>query len=202
MSDLEPASGAQRGAWMGNRAGFAAPPCGAKTSDLRPSGGRRSARKSGRCVAHAPWAPRTSWWGRPSWHGPMDPVNGTVRSGSRLNRVLLFGWTPSDLRRPRRSGRPKESSATPPSARIRAAKSPTGSAVEQLLKCACHASKFDPSDGARVIEGPAPRPISGPAAGVRERTPRRRQAIHRRVSGSKLRENRSAGLTGDRLMQA
>ena len=30
-------------------------------------------------------------------------------------------------------------------------------AHEQLLSCPCHFSMFDPKDGGRVVEGPAPR---------------------------------------------
>jgi Rieske Fe-S protein len=30
-------------------------------------------------------------------------------------------------------------------------------ANEQLLVCTCHSSTFDPKDGARVTDGPAPR---------------------------------------------
>jgi len=32
-------------------------------------------------------------------------------------------------------------------------------ANEQRLYCPCHGSKFDPTDGARVVEGEAPRPL-------------------------------------------
>ena len=32
-------------------------------------------------------------------------------------------------------------------------------ADEQLLHCPCHYTKFDPKDGARVVDGPAPRPL-------------------------------------------
>ncbi len=90
---------------------------------------------------------------------PMDPVNATVRSGSRLNRVLLLRL---DLGR------------LAPATKERAAEgvvcytaicTHTGCevtdwlGVEQLLHCPCHASKFDPSDGGRVVEGPAPRAL-------------------------------------------
>jgi Rieske Fe-S protein len=89
----------------------------------------------------------------------MDPADGTVRSGSRLNRVLLLRLDPDRLA---------------PETRDRAAEgvvaytaicTHTGCEVtewlvdEQLLQCVCHASKFDPTDGARVVEGPAPRTL-------------------------------------------
>jgi Rieske Fe-S protein len=29
----------------------------------------------------------------------------------------------------------------------------------QQVSCSCHSSTFDPKDGARVVDGPAPRPL-------------------------------------------
>lgn len=90
---------------------------------------------------------------------PLDPMDGTVRSGSRLNRILLLRLDPSTLS---------------PETRARAADgvvaytaicTHTGCEVidwhadEQMLSCPCHYSKFDPRDGARVADGPAPRAL-------------------------------------------
>lgn len=87
----------------------------------------------------------------------MDPLNRTVRSGTRLNQLLLLRLDPANLA---------------PDTRARAADgvlaytaicTHTGCDVEdwlageQLLSCSCHASVFDPKDGARVVDGPAPR---------------------------------------------
>lgn len=106
-----------------------------------------------------PLGPQDVVAGTPVMAWPMDPINGTVRSGSRLNRVLLLRLDPERLA---------------PATKERAAEGVVGYTaicthtgcevtdwlgVEQLLKCACHASKFDPSDGGRVIEGPAPRTL-------------------------------------------
>ena len=89
---------------------------------------------------------------------PMDP-DGTVRSGSRLNQVILLRLDPNTL-----------SAET----RARAADgviayssicTHTGCDVDdwepaaRLLACQCHFSQFDPRDGARVVDGPAPRPL-------------------------------------------
>lgn len=86
----------------------------------------------------------------------MDPESRTIRNGTRLNRVLLLRLDPAKL-----------ASATA----ARAADGIVGySAVcphngcevnewipeEQALFCGCHASKFQPSDGGRVLDGPAP----------------------------------------------
>lgn len=96
----------------------------------------------------------------------MDPADHTVRSGSRLNRVLLVRIAID---------------AASPETRARAADGVvaftaicphTGCDVtewladEKVLYCPCHFSKFDPRDGARVVDGPAPRPLPALPLGV------------------------------------
>jgi rieske iron-sulfur protein len=90
---------------------------------------------------------------------PMDPSDGTVRSGSRLNQVILLRLDPNTLS---------------PETRTRAADgvvaytsicTHTGCDVDdwqptdRLLACQCHFSQFDPRDAAKVVDGPAPRPL-------------------------------------------
>lgn len=87
----------------------------------------------------------------------MDPSDKTVRSGSRLNQVILLRFDPTTLA---------------PETRARAADGVVAYtaicthegcdidnflASEQVVSCSCHFSTFDPRDGARVVEGPAPR---------------------------------------------
>jgi Rieske Fe-S protein len=87
---------------------------------------------------------------------PQDP-KGTVRDGSRLNQILIV--------------RLDEARITPDT-RVRAAQGVLAySAVcthtgcdglawigdKLSLKCPCHESEFDVTDGARVMNGPAPR---------------------------------------------
>jgi Rieske Fe-S protein len=89
----------------------------------------------------------------------MSHADRTVRSGSRLNRVLLLRL---------------EADALAPKTRPLAADgvvaysaicTHTGCDVgsflddEQVLYCECHESKFDPKDNARVTDGPAPRSL-------------------------------------------
>ena len=96
---------------------------------------------------------------------PIDPNSGVVRNGSRLNLIVLIRLDPSTL-----------SEAT----RARAAEGVVAySAVcthegcpvnmwthqQNAFVCSCHASVFDPRNGAQVLGGPAPRPL--PTLGLR-----------------------------------
>jgi rieske iron-sulfur protein len=97
--------------------------------------------------------------GRPILAWAMDPRAGTVRSGSRLNQVLLVRLDTERLRPATRSR------AADGIVAYTAVCTHTGCEVddwlanEQLLHCPCHGSKFDPADDARVVEGEAPRPL-------------------------------------------
>jgi rieske iron-sulfur protein len=87
----------------------------------------------------------------------MDPTDNTVRSGSRLNRVLLLRLDADQLT-PETKSRGADGIVA-----YTAICTHSGCEVEewlsdeQLLYCSCHSSKFDPKDGARVVDGPAPR---------------------------------------------
>jgi Rieske Fe-S protein len=87
----------------------------------------------------------------------IGPVSRTVRSGSRLNQILLLRLDPEKLTAETRSR------AADGVVAYTAICTHTGCdvdewvAAEQLLSCPCHFSTFDPKDGARVVDGPAPR---------------------------------------------
>jgi Rieske Fe-S protein len=79
-----------------------------------------------------------------SW--AMDPATGIVRSGSRFNRLMigrlddqLFAFT---------------AICTHDGCDVT-----DWLADEHVLSCPCHYSKFDPKDGGRVKDGPAPRAL-------------------------------------------
>jgi rieske iron-sulfur protein len=89
----------------------------------------------------------------------MDPADKTVRSGSRLNQLLLVRLAPETLS---------------PETFARAANGVVAYtaicthngcdiddwlASEKILSCSCHSSSFDPKDGGRVADGPAPRAL-------------------------------------------
>jgi len=88
---------------------------------------------------------------------PMDPESKTVRSGSRLNKVLLLRLDPEGFD-PETKAHAAEGVVA-----YSAVCTHTGCDVinwhpdSQLLECPCHYSTYDPKDGAKVISGPAPR---------------------------------------------
>jgi Rieske Fe-S protein len=88
---------------------------------------------------------------------PMDPRSGVVRNDSRLNQVLLIRLDPAELADETRA-RAAEGIVA-----YSAVCTHTGCDVwdwqadTRTLKCPCHFSIFDVRDGARVLDGPAPR---------------------------------------------
>lgn len=88
---------------------------------------------------------------------PLDPTSRIVRDDSRLNQVLLIRLEPAALAE---------------ETRARSAQGVVGysavcthtgcdlwewQAETRTIKCPCHFSTFDIKDGARVLDGPAPR---------------------------------------------
>lgn len=109
--------------------------------------------------AAAPLGPADIAAGALTMAWAMDPADGTVRSGSRLNRLVLV-QVGEDRLSPETAPRAAEGVVA-----YTAICTHTGCEVtdwlgaEQLLHCPCHYSSFDPRDGARVIDGPAPRAL-------------------------------------------
>src|SRR5262245_22073228 len=96
---------------------------------------------------------------RPIAVWPMDSMDRTVRSGTRLNTVIVVRLDEASLA---------------PETRARAADgvvaytsicTHNGCDIDDwiekrlTLSCSCHSSEFDPRDAARVLDGPAPRPL-------------------------------------------
>ena len=87
---------------------------------------------------------------------PQDPSTGLIKSGSRLNQVVLV--------RLDAAGFTAETAARAAAGVVgySGVCSHTGCDVTdwfadvRRFKCPCHESEFDPSDGARVVGGPAP----------------------------------------------
>lgn len=89
---------------------------------------------------------------------PLDPQTHTVRNGSRLNQVLLVHLAQEELAEQTRAV------AAEGIVGYSAICTHTGCDVsawqDTHFVCPCHASAFDPKDRARVISGPASRPLA------------------------------------------
>ena len=94
---------------------------------------------------------------KPIMAWPMDPESSTVRSGSRLNKVLLLHLEPEGFDPETRDHAAEGIVA------YSAVCTHTGCDVinwhpdRRLLECPCHNSVYDPMEGAKVVSGPAPR---------------------------------------------
>lgn len=102
-------------------------------------------------------APTIAW--------PMSADDRVVRNGSRLNRVLLVRLDAATLGERTRTHAAEGIVAYSAICTHTGCEVGTFLADEQSLYCECHQSKFDPRDGARVTDGPAPRNL--PALPVR-----------------------------------
>src|SRR4029453_17427352 len=92
----------------------------------------------------------------------MDPADKTVRSGSRLNQLLLVRLAPETLSpetAPRAGGGGVAYTAI---CTHNGCDIDDWLAAEQLLSCSCHSSSFDPKKGGRVAHGPPPRALPAP----------------------------------------
>ena len=107
----------------------------------------------------APLTPADILGAVPTLAWPMVPEGRVVRSGSRLNRIVLVRVDPAAL-----SERTRAAAADGIVA-YSAVCTHTGCEVgaflgdEQALYCDCHQSKFNALDRAQVLDGPAPRPL-------------------------------------------
>jgi Rieske Fe-S protein len=91
---------------------------------------------------------------------PIDPAGNVVRSGSRLNKVLLVRLDPAGL--DERTGQFAADGVVAYSAICphTGCEVVNWSAEQQILECPCHNSQYDPKAGARVVGGPSPRSLA------------------------------------------
>jgi rieske iron-sulfur protein len=95
----------------------------------------------------------------PTMAWAMDPGERGVRSGSRLNQLLLLRFaaqtlTPETLSRAADGVVAYTSICTHTGCDVEAWR-----ADEQHVECECHFSVFDPKDAGKVVDGPAPRAL-------------------------------------------
>jgi rieske iron-sulfur protein len=103
--------------------------------------------------------------GAPPMHAwPKDPKTSVIRSGSRLNELLVIRLDPAELDDETRSHAADGIVAY--SAICAHAGCPvTGwvkgeEVAKDVFKCFCHNSEYDPRQGAEVVFGPAPRRLA------------------------------------------
>lgn len=90
----------------------------------------------------------------------LDPATKRPRDGSRLNQVLLLRLDPSTL------GAVTKTRAADGLVAYSAVCTHAQCAVSgwlqdrQVLHCPCHQSEYDPRHDAKVVAGPAPRPLA------------------------------------------
>jgi rieske iron-sulfur protein len=90
---------------------------------------------------------------------PMDPKDNVVRNGSRLNRVLLVALDPATLEGPTRDRAADGIVAYSAICPHQGCEVTGWIADSGLLECPCHESRYNPRDGAAVVDGPTPRPL-------------------------------------------
>ena len=87
----------------------------------------------------------------------MDPVDKTIRSGERLNRILLARFSAEQLSAETQA-RAAEGVVAYTAICTHAGCEVTDWIMDkQFLFCPCHDSTFDPKDNGKVVDGPAPR---------------------------------------------
>jgi rieske iron-sulfur protein len=102
--------------------------------------------------------------GRPALAWPMDPKTKVVRKGSRLNEVLVVRLKPAEIddeTRPHAADGIVAYSAVCSHAGCTVTgwmKAANGD--QNVFKCLCHNSEYDPRQNAQVVFGPAPRRLA------------------------------------------
>lgn len=87
---------------------------------------------------------------------PLDPLTQRMRDGSRLNQLIVVRLEPTKLA-PETLARAADGIVAYSGVCTHTGCDVTDWYDDVLrFKCPCHESEFDPSDGARVVGGPAP----------------------------------------------
>ena len=97
--------------------------------------------------------------GKPQLVFPFDPKTGTLKNESRLNKLVLIRLAEDQMEAQTRSRSASGVLAYSGICTHQGCDVKTWIAKESVLACYCHASKFALLDGAKVVSGPAPRPL-------------------------------------------
>jgi rieske iron-sulfur protein len=98
--------------------------------------------------------------GPPVLAWPMDPASKTIRDGSRLNQVLILRLDAAEFDERTRERATADGIVAYSASCTHALCPVTGwKPDKQIVHCPCHNSEFDPRVSAKVVFGPAPRPL-------------------------------------------
>ena len=96
---------------------------------------------------------------------PIDPKTGIIRNGSRLNLIVLIRLDLSSLNEETRGRAAKGVVAYSAVCTHQGCPVNMWTNERKAMVCSCHASVYDPRNGAQVLAGPAPRPL--PSLGLK-----------------------------------
>ena len=102
---------------------------------------------------------------------PIDVKSGVIRSGSRLNLILLARFDPAALSEETRARSASGIVAYSGVCTHQGCPVNMWSSDNAALYCSCHGSMYNPKDGAEVVGGPAPRPLPSLALGIEDGVP-------------------------------
>jgi Rieske Fe-S protein len=91
---------------------------------------------------------------------PIDPKSQVVRDGSRLNKILLIRSDPQALNEDTRKRCIDGICAYSAICTHQGCEVANFDVETKTLWCPCHDSKYDPREGARVVNGPAPKRLA------------------------------------------
>lgn len=100
-----------------------------------------------------PGAPQVLAWA-------MEPGSGVVRSGSRLNQVILLRFDPASLEGETASRAAEGVVAYSAVCTHQQCPVSEWRGDKGVLHCPCHQSEFDPKQGGKVVGGPATRSLA------------------------------------------
>jgi rieske iron-sulfur protein len=145
------------GALLGTGIGFGVTRVLAEPADERPKAGDQlvaidAAESVALSPGDIPASPILAW--------PMDPGSKLVRTGSRLNKIVLVRPDPATLAGPTRE-RAADGVVAYSAICPHAGCEVDGWVAEQgILECPCHNSRYDPRDAAAIVDGPTTRALA------------------------------------------
>jgi Rieske Fe-S protein len=116
----------------------------------------------------------------------FDPVKKVSRDGSRLNQVLVMRFDPAALGAAERARAAEGVIAYSAICTHQQCTVMDWLTAKQVAQCPCHQSEYDLAHGARVVVGPAPRPLPALPLKISDGAPVVAGPFIGRVGGEKL----------------